>query len=126
MERILTDNIMNDKKICFIICYNDDKYISECLHYINRLTVPDGYLLDVLTVKNADSMTSGYNAAMNETDAKYKIYMHQDVFIVNINLLEDILKIFEDKNVGMLGVVGTPNMPENGCMWKWKQLMDYL
>ena len=95
--------IMNDKKICFIICYNDDKYISECLHYINRLTVPDGYLLDVLTVKNADSMTSGYNAAMNETDAKYKIYMHQDVFIVNINLLEDILKIFEDKNVGMLG-----------------------
>jgi len=96
MERILTDNIMNDKKICFIICYNDDKYISECLHYINRLTVPDGYLLDVLTVKNADSMTSGYNAAMNETDAKYKIYMHQDVFIVNINLLEDILKIFED------------------------------
>lgn len=31
MERILTDNIMNDKKICFIICYNDDKYISECL-----------------------------------------------------------------------------------------------
>ena len=117
MERILTDNIMNDKKICFIICYNDDKYISECLHYINRLTVPDGYLLDVLTVKNADSMTSGYNAAMNETDAKYKIYMHQDVFIVNINLLEDILKIFEDKNVGMLGVVGTPNMPENGCMW---------
>lgn len=117
MERILTDNIMNDKKICFIICYNDDKYISECLHYINRLTVPDGYLLDVLTVKNADSMTSGYNAAMNETDAKYKIYMHQDVFIVNINLLEDIIKIFEDKNVGMLGVVGTPNMPENGCMW---------
>lgn len=94
MERILTDNIMNDKKICFIICYNDDKYISECLHYINRLTVPDGYLLDVLTVKNADSMTSGYNAAMNETDAKYKIYMHQDVFIVNINLLEDIIKIF--------------------------------
>ena len=81
------------------------------------MTVPDGYLLDVLTVKNADSMTSGYNAAMNETDAKYKIYMHQDVFIVNINLLEDILKIFEDKNVGMLGVVGTPNMPENGCMW---------
>ena len=103
--------------ICDIKCYNDDKYISECLHYINRLTVPDGYLLDVLTVKNADSMTSGYNAAMNETDAKYKIYMHQDVFIVNINLLEDILKIFEDKNVGMLGVVGTPNMPENGCMW---------
>ena len=99
MERILTDNIMNDKKICFIICYNDDKYISECMYYINRLVVPAGYTIDVLTVKYADSMTSGYNAAMNETDAKYKIYMHQDVFIVNINLLEDIIKIFEDKNI---------------------------
>ena len=75
MERILTDNIMDDKKICFIICYNDDKYISECLYYINKLVVPGGYLIDVLTVKDADSMTSGYNAAMNETDAKYKIYM---------------------------------------------------
>lgn len=103
MGEILSDSIMNDKKICFIICYNDDKYINECLYYINRLFIPDGYTIDVLMVKDAYSMTSGYNAAMNETDAKYKIYMHQDVFIVNINLLEDILKIFEDKNVGMLG-----------------------
>lgn len=54
MERILTDNIMDDKKICFIICYNNDKYINECLYYINRLVIPEGYLIDVLTVKDAD------------------------------------------------------------------------
>lgn len=103
MERILTDNIMNDKKICFIICYNDDKYISECLHYINRLTVPDGYLLDVLTVKNADSMTSGYNAAMNETDAKYKIYMHQDVFMLILICWKIFLKYSKIKMLECLG-----------------------
>ena len=36
-------------------------------------------------------MTSGYNNAMKKTDAKYKVYLHQDVFILNHNFLMDIL-----------------------------------
>ena len=110
---------VEDRKdtIAFIICVNNELYFEECKYYIEHLEVPAGYDIDVIGIWEADSMCAAYNLGMRSSDAKYKVYMHQDVFIVNINLLEDILKIFEDKNVGMLGVVGTPNMPEDGCMW---------
>ena len=73
---------MNNKKICFIICVNNKQYLSECQYYINNLIVPQGYEIDCITVWDAPSMTSGYNAAMKASDAKYKIYIHQDVFLV--------------------------------------------
>lgn len=73
---------MNNKKICFVICYNQEVYLNECLLYIYQLHIPDGYSMDILTILDAPSMTMGYQAAMEESDAKYKIYIHQDVFIL--------------------------------------------
>lgn len=109
---------MNDKKICFIICTNNEMLLNECIEYINRLYVPDGYELDLLTVTEASSMTSGYNEAMRASDAHYKIYMHQDVYIINRYFIYDLLKIFEsDDNIGMIGMVGYPEISPFGMMW---------
>ena len=55
-------------------------YLDERVYYINKLEIPTEYEIDIITVRDADSMTSGYNAAMQTSDAKYKIYIHQDVF----------------------------------------------
>ena len=60
---------------------------------MNHLIVPDGYVTDLLTIKEASSMTEGYCEAMSQTDAKYKIYMHQDVLILNRNIIKDLLFI---------------------------------
>lgn len=109
---------MNNKKICFIICVNNDKYIEECVYYINRLNVPEEYTVEVLTVREADSMAAGYNVAMKESDAKYKIYIHQDVFLIKKDIICRLIELFENKSIGMIGVVGTENMPDEGCMWK--------
>lgn len=109
---------MNEKKFCFIMCANDDLMLSECIHYINHLNIPEGYELDLLTVADAPSMTEGYNNAMEESDAKYKIYMHQDVFILNKNLLYDLLTIFQsDPSIGMVGMVGYDTISSDGIMW---------
>ena len=62
-------------------------------------------------------MTSGYNEAMNASDAKYKVYLHQDVLIRNRKLLYDILDIFSEKNIGMIGTVGTAELSNDGVMW---------
>lgn len=37
-------------------------------------------------------MCAAYNLGMQSSDAKYKIYMHQDVFIRNEEFLADIWK----------------------------------
>lgn len=109
---------MNENKIDFIICYNNDMYMQECMKYINRLHVPEGMTTEVLGIKGADSMTSGYNAAMQESDAKYKVYMHQDIFIVNQNFIQDVVDIFKEyKDYGMLGLIGTDRFVENANYW---------
>ncbi len=112
------DYYMNEKKFCFIMCTNNELYMSESLHYIEHLIIPDGYEIDVLTVQDASSITQGYNEAMEQSDAKYKIYLHQDVFILNPNFLNDLLQIFNsDKKIGMIGMIGYENVSPDGLMW---------
>ena len=114
---------MDNHKFCFIICTNNDLLLDEALLYINSLIVPDGYSFELLTVKDASSMTSGYNEAMTASDAKYKIYMHQDVFILNKNFLQDLLSIFRsDPKIGMIGMVGYETVSDDGLMWHVKRL----
>ena len=48
-----------------------------------HLILPDDYSIEIIVVHNASDMTSGYNAAMLSSDAKYKIYLHHDTFIIN-------------------------------------------
>ncbi len=113
---------MNDHKFCFIICTNNELLLGEAVLYIHSLIVPDGYSVELLTVKDAASMTSGYNEAMEASDAKYKIYMHQDVFILNKNFLRDILSIFHsDPQIGMIGMVGYETVSDAGLMWHSKR-----
>ena len=85
---------MNDKKICFIMCVNDKLYEEECIRYIQKLNVPEGYEVEQLSIWDAPSMAAGYNEGMRQSDAKYKVYLHQDVFVVYQNFIYEFLKIF--------------------------------
>ena len=116
---------MENKKFCFIICTDNPVFLEECVHYLQHLAVPKGYDMDLLTVKDAVSMALGYQEAMEQSDAKYKIYMHQDVFILNRNFLADLLAVFEDDpEIGMIGMVGYEKMSGDGIMWHQKRIED--
>lgn len=109
---------MNDRKFCFIMCSNDDFLAEECQKYIRKLELPEGYERQTVVIRGATSMTAGYNEAMKQTDAKYKIYLHQDVLLINRRLLHDVLRLFQDNPwLGMLGVVGNPILSDDGCPW---------
>lgn len=53
---------MDEKKIAFIICVNNELYFEECVYYINRLIIPEGFSTDVIAIREADSMCAAYNA----------------------------------------------------------------
>lgn len=109
---------MDENKIAFIICTNNKLYCDECVGYIDQLIVPEGYSTDVISITEADDICSAYNAAMKSSDAKYKIYLHHDVFIYNREFIKDILKLFQsDPSLGMLGVLGGINLPQNAVIW---------
>ena len=47
---------LNEAKIAFIICTNDNQELQECLVYLNNLDVPEGYKVEIITVMDASSM----------------------------------------------------------------------
>lgn len=108
---------MNPYKFCFIMCSNNPQYEHECIKYINSLTIPEGYEIEIKVIRDAASITSGYNRGMLSSDAKYKIYLHQDTFIINKDFLNCLLKGFNDEATGMIGIIGTPQLDPSCVMW---------
>ncbi|NLK24472.1 MAG: glycosyltransferase [Clostridiales bacterium] len=101
---------MNNKKISFIIIKkNEDAYL-ECLKYIQKLNVPTGYSVDYVYVKDSNNIAKSFNYAMNKTDAKYKVYINENTRIVDHNFIINILKIFSDNTIGMIGVCGAEKL----------------
>lgn len=113
---------MDSKKIAFIMCVNNERSYSEALHYINNLIIPNGYEAECIAVTEAASMASGYNEAMRSSKAKYKVYLHQDVMIVEPNFVNRLLEIFNEPDIGMIGMVGTEKMPPDAVMWNSKRI----
>ena len=110
---------MDSRKICFITCVNNKQLYHESLYYINQLEVPDGYEIECIAIENATSMIKGYNEGMKASDAKYKVYLHQDVYILNKYFIKDILNIFQSNDkIGMLGLAGAEILPTNGVWWE--------
>ena len=72
---------MNPCQIAFIICSNDKQETDECIFYLKNLKIPEGYSVEIIPIYRAISMAEGYNIGMKKTDAKYKVYLHQDTFI---------------------------------------------
>ena len=93
--------------IAFIIGVNNELYFEECK-----------YDIDVIGIWEADSMCAAYNLGMRSSDAKCKVYMHQDVFIRDSRFLEKTLRIFkEHPETGMIGMAGGIGIPENGVVY---------
>ncbi|MHC1682463.1 MAG: glycosyltransferase family protein [Clostridiaceae bacterium] len=113
--------------ISFIICVNDREIFNEARKYIENLYLPKGIEFKIYPIENASSMTSGYNTGMKIGDSKYKVYMHQDVFIINKNFINDIIKIFDmDEKIGMIGMVGSRTISQNGMWWESGNNIGYV
>lgn len=105
-------------KIHFIICYNDEISMQECMRYLSFLHVPDGMETEVIGIAGAESVASAYQAAMCESDAAYKVYLRQDVLITNKYFISDIIQAFQDNpEFGMLGVLGSSRILQDADYW---------
>lgn len=115
---ILPERLLNTNKFCFITCENDARFYQVCLSQINNLEIPEGYEVEILSIKDSVSMTSAYNQAIGKSNAKYKVYLHQDVYILHKRFMQDVLDIFQNSEIGMIGVAGSALIPANGIWWE--------
>lgn len=108
-----------------IVAVSDEDMYAECMYYINHLNIPEKCRLTVHPIRNASSMTEAYNIGCGQSNARYKIYIHQDTMIVNKNLLYELLDIFETPEIGIAGVAGVSKMPESCIWWESKEDDNY-
>jgi len=110
---------MKENKIAFITSIDNEDLYEKSLSYIRKLIVPNEIEMEIIAVRNAKSMASAYNDSMHKSDAKYKVYLHQDAFIVNTNFIFDVLNVFKNNiNIGLMGMVGVKNIPLSGIWWE--------
>ena len=107
----------DDEKFAFITCVNDEEKYEECLLYLRHLRLPRGMAAEFVPVHGAASMAAGYNEAMRSSPARYKVYLHQDTLLVNKDFVQDVLRIFADASIGMIGMVGCRSLPASGIWW---------
>lgn len=50
--------------------------------------------------------------------AKYKVYLHQDTFILEQDFLFKLLDIFADARIGLVGMIGAESLPRSGLWWE--------
>lgn len=113
MERVL-----DDKKVAFITCVNSPEWYEECRLYLESLELPKGFTAEYIPLEGAASMCAGYNEGQRRSDARYKVYLHQDTLVVNKHLVADLLRIFADETIGAVGVIGCRCLPKSGVWWE--------
>ena len=116
MEK-MPEKELDAQKVAFITCVNSEEWYSECRIYLESLYIPDGFTAEYIPVRGASSMCSGYAQAQAQSDAKYKVYLHQDTLIVNKDYVADLLKLFADPTIGLVGVIGCRCLPRTGVWW---------
>ena len=114
----LKKNNVNNYKIACITCVNNEKMYTQVLEYMKMLIVPAGFTVEYIAIRDASSMAEGYNRAMYQSDAKYKVYLHQDLFVINRKFFIDIIRLFQcNSAVGIIGVAGASDLPDNIIWW---------
>ena len=102
---------LDERKICFITCVDNPALYNETVQFLQNLNVPAGMTVESRVIEQADSMTAGYEQAMESSDARYKVYLHQDVCITDRDFLVKMVRQFRvQPDIGLLGACGSEQL----------------
>lgn len=106
---------MNDRKIA-VIAQCDPNGISAIRPYIDALDIPNGYEVELIEVRPDGNVADTYRRAMEASDAKYKIYLAPGSILLRLNFFAEMLHVFEDPMIGVMGLVGTAQLSTTGVL----------
>lgn len=114
---------MKDHTILVVVCVNNEELFKQCESQIRNIFVPPGYTVQIFPIRDAQSMASAYNRALSYP-AKYKVYIHQDTYLINRDMFSTLISLFkENEKLGLIGVAGAQFLPNNGIWWEGKNLV---
>lgn len=106
-------------RVSFISAVNNYEKYKKCLNSIEQLYIPKDFDIEIITITDAYSLPSAYNLGMKVATGKYKVYLHQDVMIINPNFIKILITSFQtDPSFGIAGVVGCRQFPSSYVWWE--------
>lgn len=119
--------LLDAGKICFIMAVNNQEKALGALECIKHLKCPPGKKIEFISLENKASMTDAYQHGMEQSNAKYKIYLHQDVTILRDDFLLRLIDEFSRyPQCGIMGVVGSRKLPASGIWWEDSHLLGAI
>lgn len=105
---------MNEKKIA-VIAQREKLGHSAIWSRLSALDKPQGYEVELIEVPSGGAVAGTYQCAMEQSDAKYKVYLSSGSILLRSNFFLDMLRIFvQDRTIGIIGVVGTEQLSTTG------------
>ena len=108
------NDMKKEKKVAFFVRKSDEALYSTCLESLQALHLPAGYEAELFTLAAGKPYAVQANKALALSDAKYKIYINDDMCLVQPRLFGELLAIFKNTAVGMVGAWGSQSLPVDG------------
>ena len=113
--------------IAYITCVNDEAMYAECQRALAAQVLPAEMAAELVPIRSAESMCAGYNAAQRMTQAKYKLYIHQDCIMQRPDVVARMLAVFDKHpRAGIVGLAGCQHLPETGMWWNGEGLYYHI
>jgi glycosyl transferase family 2 len=103
--------------VAFLCCVDDEGKAERLKRSIHALEPCDGIDVEMFTVREQASLGHAYNRLLRDAAGwRYKVYVHQDVVLLNRRLVADLVGLFRHRTIGLVGVAGCRFLPPS-CVW---------
>ncbi len=110
--------------VAFLISYDEERYLEECVYYIKRLQAPAGIQVEIAGVRDVSGEEGALLEAVRENQAEYKVCLDQRMFLVDDHFLYKMLEFFwRNPKVGAAGILGGGSLEgtEQGRLLLWDE-----
>jgi len=106
------------------IGYSTKSHKPELIEYFKKSSGNPKYVEVIEKINNGDkSLSEVYNKILTESQSDIVILCHDDIYFDTNAWYSKILRNFEKNDYGILGVAGTPHLPQSGLWWEERRKM---
>ena len=103
--------------VAFLCSVDDEAKLTRLEESIESLE-PAGVDVRTFAARGETSIARAYNRLLRDAaDWRYKVYVHQDVVLLNRGLVGDLLRLFRHRTIGLVGLAGSRFLPPSYVWW---------
>jgi len=104
--------------LAFCCCVDDDAKLERLEESIRALEPVAGVDVAMFTIRGESSLARAYNRLLRDAAGwRYKVYVHQDVVLLNRRLIADLVRLFRRRTIGLVGLAGCRFLPPSYVWW---------